>query len=70
MLSQKGQYIHNESLIGEGVVKDKQYPNNTETIENLTLEMRVFIADIRPETIQNVLKNWVGGDLTDIIFHK
>lgn len=41
-----------------GAVKDKCYANNPESIDVLKNEIRVAIADIRAETIKNVLKNW------------
>ena len=63
-----------------GAVKDKCYANNPETIQDLKDEIQTAIADIRPETIENVLKNWVhrmgycqvnrGGHLIEIVFHK
>lgn len=63
-----------------GAVKDKCYANHPETIQDLKHEIQVAIDDIRPETIENVLKNWVdrigycqasrGGHLTEIVFHK
>lgn len=63
-----------------GAVKDVCYANKPSTIDDLKHEIEVAIAAIRPETIENVLKNWTdrigycqvscGGHLTEIIFHK
>ena len=61
-------------------MKDKCYANDPETIQDLKYEIQAAIDDIRPETIENVLKNWVvqmgycqvsfGGHSTEIVFHK
>lgn len=63
-----------------GAVKDVCYTNHPETIDDLKNEIEAAIVAIRPETIENVLKNWVdrmgycqvsrGGHLNEIIFHK
>ncbi|XP_044758934.1 uncharacterized protein LOC123316778 [Coccinella septempunctata] len=63
-----------------GAVKDKCYANNPETIQDLKTEIQAAIGEIEPQTIENVLKNWVirigycqvsrGGHLAEIIFHK
>jgi len=62
-----------------GAVKDKCYANHPETIDDLKHEIEVAIDDIRAETIEKVLENWVdrmgycrasrGSHLNDIVFH-
>ena len=43
-----------------GAVQDKCYANHQETIEALKHEIEVAIHGIETQTIENVLKNWVG----------
>ena len=62
-----------------GAVKDKLYANHPETIEALKHEIKVAIHGIEAQTIENVLKNWVGrmwycnasrdSHLNDVMFH-
>lgn len=62
-----------------GAVKDKCYVDKPATIQALKDNIRVAIAEIRPQTIGNVLKNWVdrmayckasrGSHMNELIFH-
>ena len=62
-----------------GAVKDKCYAYHPETIEALKDEIEVAIHRIEPQTIENVLKNWVdrmgyckasrGSHLNNVVFH-
>ena len=60
-------------------VKDKCYPNKSETIDGLKENIREAVGEIQLHTIDNVLKNWTdrvgycmasrGNQLNEIIFH-
>lgn len=62
-----------------GASNDEGYVNNPETIQELIDEIQADIADISPDTNENVLKNWMdqmdscqvsrGGLLTKIVFY-
>lgn len=62
-----------------GAVKDKCYANHPETIDALKHEIEVAINEIRAETIEEMLENWVdrmayckasrGSHMNDIVFH-
>ena len=62
-----------------GAIKDKCYEKHPETIEALKHEIEVAIEEIRPEKIENVLKNWIDrmrycrgsrvSHINDIVFH-
>lgn len=63
-----------------GNVKDRCYSNDPRTINALKENIRQAIREIEPQTIDNVLQNWVkrmdycqasrGGHLNEIVFHK
>lgn len=62
-----------------GAVKDKCYANAPATIQDLKANIRTTMAEILPQTIENVLTNWTnrtayceasrGSHLNEIIFH-
>ncbi|RYE12004.1 MAG: hypothetical protein EOP45_23665 [Sphingobacteriaceae bacterium] len=62
-----------------GAVKDKCYANKPTTLEQLKHNIREEIGKIQPQTIENVLKNWVdriaychaswGSHMNEIVFH-
>ena len=62
-----------------GVVKDKWYADNPETIDALKDSIPEAIGEIQLHTIDNVRKNWTdhvgyfmaasAGHLNEIIFH-
>ena len=62
-----------------GAVKDKCYPDKSETIDALKYNIREAIGEIQLHTVDNVLKNWTdrvgycmvsrGSHLKEITLH-
>lgn len=62
-----------------GAVEDRYYANSPATIHDLKQNIKSANREMKPETIENVLKNWVqrlgyckasrGGHLNYVIFH-